>query len=96
MAIDLVWIVLGFALLLAVFLPTAVERFPLSTPMVLLGVGALVGLAPMPKGFTFSPQEHEAFVLQAALLQQRQFVRMMSATARPAGDLLERLVAPVR
>lgn len=66
MAIDLVWIVLGFALLLAVFLPTAVERFPLSTPMVLLGVGALVGLAPMPKGFTFSPQEHEAFVLHAS------------------------------
>ena len=36
---------------------------------------------------------HEAFVLQAALLQQRQFVRMMSATARPAGDLLERFDA---
>ena len=32
----------SFALLLAVFLPTAVERFPLSTPMVLLGVGALM------------------------------------------------------
>ncbi|MCK6080885.1 ATP-dependent DNA helicase RecG [Microbacterium sp. EYE_5] len=33
---------------------------------------------------------HEALVLQAALLQQRQLVRMMSATARPAGALLER------
>ena len=31
---------------------------------------------------------HEAFVLQVALLQQRQFVRALSATARPAGDLL--------
>ncbi|KRA23587.1 ATP-dependent DNA helicase RecG [Microbacterium sp. Root61] len=29
---------------------------------------------------------HEAFVLQAALLQQRQFVRALSATARPASD----------
>src|SRR6478735_261228 len=33
---------------------------------------------------------HEAFVLQVALLQQRAFVRAMSATARPAGSLLER------
>lgn len=33
---------------------------------------------------------HEAFVLQTALLQQRQFVRAMSATSRPAGGELER------
>lgn len=32
---------------------------------------------------------HEAFVLQAALLQQRQFVRALSATARPPGELLQ-------
>jgi ATP-dependent DNA helicase RecG len=31
---------------------------------------------------------HEALVLQTALLQQRQFVRALSATARPAGGLL--------
>ncbi|MDZ8201973.1 ATP-dependent DNA helicase RecG [Microbacterium sp. SSW1-59] len=31
---------------------------------------------------------HEAFVLQAALLQQRQFVRAMSATSREPGELL--------
>nr|WP_274638197.1 ATP-dependent DNA helicase RecG [Microbacterium bovistercoris] len=31
---------------------------------------------------------HEALVLQTALLQQRQFVRALSATARPAGELL--------
>ena len=36
---------------------------------------------------------HEALVLQAALLQQRQLVRMMSATRRPAGTLLERFDA---
>ncbi|GAA2013036.1 ATP-dependent DNA helicase RecG [Microbacterium ulmi] len=35
----------------------------------------------------------EAFVLQAALLQQRQFVRALSATKRPAGALLERFDA---
>ena len=32
---------------------------------------------------------HEALVLQAALLQQRQFVRAMSATSRSPGDVLE-------
>ncbi|WP_241510874.1 hypothetical protein [Dermacoccus abyssi] len=86
MAIDLVWIVLGFALLLAVFLPTAVERFPLSTPMVLLGVGAIVGLAPMPKGFTFSPQEHEAFVLHASerRCSSRSWVSVSPSTGRCA------------
>jgi len=38
---------------------------------------------------------HEALVLQTALAQQRQFVRMMSATKRPAspGGLLERFDA---
>jgi len=38
---------------------------------------------------------HEAFVLQTALLQQRQFVRALSATKRPAapGGLLERFDA---
>ncbi|MFE1644890.1 ATP-dependent DNA helicase RecG [Microbacterium sp. P01] len=38
---------------------------------------------------------HEALVLQVALLQQRQFVRALSATARPAhaGGLLERFDA---
>lgn len=36
---------------------------------------------------------HEAFVLQAALLQSRQFVRALSAMSRPAGDLLSRFDA---
>ncbi len=36
---------------------------------------------------------HEAFVLQAALLQQRQFVRALSATSRAPGELLERFDA---
>jgi ATP-dependent DNA helicase RecG len=31
---------------------------------------------------------HEAFILQTALLQQRETVRAMAATARPAGELL--------
>lgn len=66
MAIDLVWVIFGVGLLLAVFLPTLVRGIPLSTPMVLLGAGALVGLAPTPEGFSFSPEEHSTFVLHAA------------------------------
>lgn len=66
MATDLVWIVLGFALLLAVYLPTAVRKIPLSTPMVLVAVGAIAGALPLPKGFSFSPEEHESFVLHAS------------------------------
>lgn len=66
MAVDLTWVIFGLALLLAVFLPTAVRQVPISTPMILLGVGALVGLAPTPDGLSFAPQDHEAFVLHAA------------------------------
>ncbi|WP_040165197.1 ATP-dependent DNA helicase RecG [Microbacterium gorillae] len=36
---------------------------------------------------------HEALLMQTALLQQREFVRMMSATKRPGGSLLERFDA---
>jgi ATP-dependent DNA helicase RecG len=36
---------------------------------------------------------HEALVLQTALLQQRQFTRALSATPRPAGELLARFDA---
>src|SRR6478736_5291121 len=36
---------------------------------------------------------HEAFILQTALLQQRQFVRALSATPREPGSLLERFDA---
>ncbi len=36
---------------------------------------------------------HEAFVLQVALLQQRAFVRALSATRRAPGSLLERFDA---
>ena len=60
------WIVLGVALLLAVFVPTAVRRIPLSTPMVLLAVGALAGLTPLPSGFSFAPEKHETFILHAS------------------------------
>lgn len=63
MALKITWLVGGLALLLAVFLPTLVRRIPLSTPIVLIGVGALIGLMPLPDGLTLSPEVHSTFVL---------------------------------
>ncbi|MGL5849329.1 MAG: cation:proton antiporter [Phycicoccus sp.] len=46
MTLDLVYLVLGAALLLAVVLPQALHRWALSAPLVLLVVGMLLGLLP--------------------------------------------------
>lgn len=40
----LVYLLIGIALLVAVVLPQAIARLPLSTPMVLLGLGVVIGL----------------------------------------------------
>jgi sodium/hydrogen antiporter len=52
---DLVYLVLGVALLLAVLLPAALHRHAVSAPLVLLGVGMVIGLLPMPDGILTSP-----------------------------------------
>ena len=59
---DLVYAFVGGALLLAVVLPAALHRQAVSAPMVLLGVGALIGLLPMKDGASLSPVEHRVFV----------------------------------
>lgn len=48
MSADVVYLVFGLALLLAVVLPSLVRRAPLSEPMVLVLVGLLIGLLPLP------------------------------------------------
>ncbi|GAB3624664.1 cation:proton antiporter [Mariniluteicoccus endophyticus] len=47
MSISAVYLVTGCALLLAVVLPLALRRLPLSSPMVLLAVGVVVGFLPI-------------------------------------------------
>ena len=47
MSSDLVFLLGGVSLLLAVVLPTVLRRAALSAPVVLIGVGALIGLLPM-------------------------------------------------
>ena len=55
MTADLVYLVVGVALLLAVLLPTALHRHAVSAPIVLLSVGMAIGLLPLPAGFLTDP-----------------------------------------
>lgn len=58
---DLVYLVVGIALFLAVLLPSAVKRLPMSAPMVLVLFGLLLGLTPLPDGWV-DPVAHRAVV----------------------------------
>ena len=62
MTADVVYAVVGAALLLAVVLPSALHRQAVSAPLVLLGVGALIGLLPLPAGASASPVDNRVFV----------------------------------
>lgn len=55
MSADVVYLLAGAALLLAVVLPTALRRTAVSAPIVLLVVGALMGLLPLPEGVDVTP-----------------------------------------
>ncbi|MEP6800006.1 MAG: cation:proton antiporter [Lapillicoccus sp.] len=57
-----VFLVIGLSLLLAVVLPTALSRFPVSAPMVLVGVGIVIGLTPLADGFDADPVANRAVV----------------------------------
>jgi NhaP-type Na+/H+ or K+/H+ antiporter len=59
---ELVYLLAGGSLLLAVVLPVALRRIAISAPMVLLAVGALVGLLPAFEGVDVAPADHRAFV----------------------------------
>ncbi|WP_206516054.1 cation:proton antiporter [Nocardioides pantholopis] len=59
---DLVYVVAGGSLLLAIVLPALLERWAISAPMVLVGVGMLLGLTPLPDGLPLDPQENRAAI----------------------------------
>ena len=59
---DVVYLLAGAALLLAVVLPTALSRAAVSAPIVLLVVGAAMGLLPLPEGVDFTPLGNRTFV----------------------------------
>lgn len=59
--VSVVYLVAGASLFLAVILPTALRRVPISAPMVLVTLGALIGLSPMPERWV-NPADHRVFV----------------------------------
>jgi sodium/hydrogen antiporter len=59
---DLVYVVAGASLLLAVVLPAVLDRWAVSAPMVLVGVGLLIGFTPLPDGMPLDPQENRAVI----------------------------------
>ncbi|MFE3998699.1 cation:proton antiporter [Nocardioides sp. YIM B13467] len=62
MTADLVYVVVGASLLLAIVLPDLLNRWAISAPMVLVGVGMLVGLTPLPDGLPLDPQANRAAI----------------------------------
>jgi sodium/hydrogen antiporter len=57
-----VYLVLGLSLLLAIVLPQVTRRIALSPPMVLVGLGMLVGLLPITDGVSLEPQDHRELI----------------------------------
>ncbi|HWM73469.1 MAG TPA: cation:proton antiporter [Nocardioides sp.] len=62
MTADWVYLVAGGALLLAVVLPDLLSRWAVSAPMVLVAVGMLIGLTPLPDGMPLDPAENRAVI----------------------------------
>jgi NhaP-type Na+/H+ or K+/H+ antiporter len=59
---DLVYLVAGGSLLLAVVLPDLLHRWAISAPMVLVGVGMLLGLTSLPDDLPLDPQANRAAI----------------------------------
>ena len=68
MTADLAYVVAGASLLLAIVLPDLLSRWAISAPMVLVGVGMLIGLTPLPDGLPLDPQNNRAVIEHATEL----------------------------
>ncbi|MFC6288213.1 cation:proton antiporter [Nocardioides sp. GCM10027113] len=62
MTADLVYVVAGATLLLAIVLPDLLSRWAVSAPMVLVGIGMLLGLTPLPDGMPLDPQANREVI----------------------------------
>ena len=62
MTADLVYLVAGGSLLLAIVLPALLDRWAISAPMVLVAVGIALGFTPLPNGLPLDPQENRAAI----------------------------------
>ena len=61
MTANLVYLLAGCALLLAVVLPVALQQLAISSPIVLVVAGALIGLLPIADKGSMSPVDHPVF-----------------------------------
>ncbi|MEU6134610.1 hypothetical protein [Nocardioides sp. NPDC047086] len=68
MTADLAYVVIGASLLLAIVLPDLLDRWAISAPMVLVGVGMLIGLTPLPDGLPLDPQTNRVAIEHATEL----------------------------
>ena len=60
MIVPVVYLIVGTALLLGVLLPAFTTGRAISAPVILVAVGALVGLMPFPAGLSLDPVDHPA------------------------------------
>jgi sodium/hydrogen antiporter len=58
-----VYLLLGLSLLLAIVLPQVTKRIALSPPMVLVALGMLIGLLPLPDGVSLEPQANRELIM---------------------------------
>lgn len=68
MSPDLVYLVVGFSISVAVILPKALHNSLLSEPMVLVALGALLGALPFTDGFELLPQQQPVVLEHVAEL----------------------------
>ncbi|GAA4707360.1 cation:proton antiporter [Nocardioides conyzicola] len=62
MTADLVYLVAGGSLLLAIVLPALLDRWAISAPMVLVAVGIGLGFTSLPDGMPLDPQANRAAI----------------------------------
>lgn len=62
MTADLVYLVAGASLLLAVVLPALLHRWAISAPMVLVAVGIALGFTPLPDGMPLDPTDNRQLI----------------------------------
>ncbi|MGA8046231.1 MAG: cation:proton antiporter [Dermatophilaceae bacterium] len=62
MSADVVFLIGGLALVLAVVLPSLLERAWLSTPVILIALGCVIGLLPLPDAFVMDPVDQRTTI----------------------------------
>ena len=68
MSADVVFLIGGLALMVAVGLPSLLERAWLSAPVILIALGALIGLLPLPEAFVMDPVDQRSTILHVTEL----------------------------